>query len=209
MKSENSKSPQVIAAIIAGIFVVMGACVTGVFHIADTLIEKDAIVIIPSATTVEISPSQISTPTIEPLPADYSPTATQVMSNAVQSSVSTIEIFANLSWQNTGVQIKSGDNLLIIWDGISKWRGINSGDFSDPLGGYDDPNSNYDCPPLMPVEQAGWNALVAKIGEAGIPSNPFKSVPSGEGTLYLAMNDCDKQRYDNEGSIIVTIEVTR
>lgn len=209
MKSEISKSPQVIAAIIAGIFVVISACVTGVFHIADTFIEKDTIVIAPSATTTVILPSQTYPPTIESLPTDYSPTPTPVIPNAVQSSVSTFEVYANLSWQNTGVQIKPGDNLRIIWDGKSKWRGINSGDFSDPLGGYDDPNPNYDCPPLMPIEQAGWNALIAKIGEAGIPSNPFKSVPSGEGTLYLAMNDCDKQRYDNEGSAIVTIEVTR
>lgn len=117
------------------------------------------------------------------------------------------EVYANLSWQNTGVQIKSGDRLRIIWDGVSKWRGVNSGDFSDPLGGYSDPNSNYVCTPLMPAEQAGWNALVAKIGENGAPTNPFKSTPIGDGILYLAMNDCDKQRYDNEGSVIVTIEV--
>jgi hypothetical protein len=119
------------------------------------------------------------------------------------------EVYANLSWQNTGVQIKSGDRLRIIWDGVSKWRGVNSGDFSDPLGGYIDPNSSYACTPLMPSEQAGWNGLVAKIGENGAPTNPFKLTPIGEGLLYLAMNDCDKQRYDNEGSVVLTIEIQR
>jgi len=137
-----------------------------------------------------------------------SPTAQPFTPATSQASSSTqFEVFANLSWQDTGIQINSGDRLRIIWDGKSKWRGVNSGDFSDPLGGYIDPNSNYACTSLMPANQAGWNALVAKIGENGTPTNPFKLIPSGNGTLYLAMNDCDKQRYDNEGSVIVTIEV--
>jgi len=138
---------------------------------------------------------------VNPTVQSFTPATTQA------SSSTKFEVFANLSWQDTGVQINSGDRLRIIWDGKSKWRGVNTGDFSDPLGGYIDPNSNYACPPLMPADQAGWNALVAKIGENGTPTNPFKLIPSGNGTLYLAMNDCDKQRYDNEGSVIVTIEV--
>jgi hypothetical protein len=121
--------------------------------------------------------------------------------------LTTYEVYANLSWQDTGIQIKLGDRLRIIWDGKSEWRGVNYGNFSDPLGGYNDPNSKYDCPSLAPEEQVGWNALVAKIGVNGMPANPFKVVPAGEGNLYLAMNDCDKQRYDNEGSVIITIEV--
>ena len=159
----------------------------------------------PTATVQQVA--QQPTPTSQPTtqisapPTSIPPTATQA------PLVTTYEVFANLSWQDTGVQIKSDDRLRIIWDGKSKWRGINYGDFSDPLGGYSDLNANYDCPPLTPSEEAGWNALVAKIGANGIPSNPFKVIPSGEGNLYLAMNDCDKQRYDNEGSVIVTIEV--
>jgi hypothetical protein len=124
-------------------------------------------------------------------------------------TATSFEVYANLSWQDTGVLVNSGDIVRIIWDGLSRWRGVNYGDFSDPLGGYIDPNANYDCQPLMPSEQAGWNALVAKVGDAGAVTNPFKITPTGEGKLYLAMNDCDQQRYDNEGSVIVTIEVRR
>ena len=121
--------------------------------------------------------------------------------------MTTYEVYANLSWQDTGIKVKQGDRLRVIWDGKSIWRGVNYGNFSDPLGGYNDPNSKFDCSPLAPEEQVGWNALVAKIGMNGIPTNPFKIIPTGEGNLYLAMNDCDTQRYDNEGSVIVTVEV--
>jgi hypothetical protein len=125
-------------------------------------------------------------------------------------SETTYEVFANLSWQDTGVQLAHDDRLRIIWDGVSRWRGTNYGDFSDPLGGWiDTTNPPYVCPPLMDPEEAGWNALVARIGENGTPFAPFKQILTGEGTLYLAMNDCDSQRFDNEGSIIVTIEVSR
>ncbi len=119
------------------------------------------------------------------------------------------EVFANLSWQDTGVIISLGDTVRVIWDGNSRWRGINSGDFSDPLGGFGDPNAEYACEPLLSAEEAGWNALVAKVGENGIVTNPFKVPPSGQGKLFMAMNDCDQQRYDNEGSVVVTIEVRR
>lgn len=142
-------------------------------------------------------------PTVPPTSTPIPPPPTQVR------FVTTFEVFANLSWQDTRVQIKSGDALRIIWDGKSKWRGANFGDFSDPLGGWNDPNANYACPPLAPSNEVGWNALVAKIGVNGVPTNPFKVLPKGEGSLFLAMNDCDKERYDNSGSVIVTIEISR
>lgn len=138
------------------------------------------------------------------------PTATPVPPTPAESVTSTsFEVYANLSWQDTGVSISPGDRVRVIWDGKSRWRGVNSGDFSDPLGGYSDPNANYGCPPLMPSAEAGWNAMVAKVGQGGVVTNPFKVSPVGDGTLYLAMNDCDEQRYDNEGSAVVTIEVRR
>ncbi len=211
MNSQNDKegSGRDRTAIIAGIFVIVGACITGVFLTLNTLIGKGTIVIPPSPiSTALIQPSEISPN--NPIATEFLPTFAPTLTSppATQApSVSTFEVYANLSWQDTGIQIKSGDRLRIIWDGKSKWRGVNSGDFSDPLGGYIDPNSNYSCPPLMPAEQAGWNALVSKIGENGTPTNPFKSIPLGEGTLRLAMNDCKEQRYDNEGSVTVTIEI--
>jgi hypothetical protein len=148
-----------------------------------------------------IGESSTQSPQVSPTSAPTQPTAES------EPFVTTFEVFANLSWQDTGVQVMAGDSLRIIWDGKSRWRGTNTGDFSDPLGGYIDPNPNHTCPPLMPSDEAGWNALISKIGEAGVPTNPFKMIPTGEGNLYLAMNDCDAERHDNEGSIVVTIEV--
>ncbi|MCW5861550.1 MAG: hypothetical protein KIT52_00465 [Anaerolineae bacterium] len=160
-----------------------------------------------AATQPTDAPPPTATPE-PPQPTDIpqQPTNTPMPPTPSVSS-SSFEVFANLSWQDTGVKINSGDSVRIIWDGKSRWRGINSGDFSDPLGGYSDPNANYSCTPLMSSGEAGWNAMVAKVGENGVVTNPFKNPPAGEGTLYLAMNDCDQQRYDNEGSAIVTIEV--
>jgi hypothetical protein len=146
--------------------------------------------------------------------ASVQPTTPSVQSSPQSSPSSsvtyTFRVYANLSWQSTGIQIRSGDRVRIIWDGKSKWRGTNSGDFSDPLGGWiDNTNPQYACPPLMSPDVAGWNALVAKIGDNGRVVNPFKETPQGEGELKLAMNDCDSQRFDNEGSVVVIIEVTR
>ena len=120
----------------------------------------------------------------------------------------TFEVFANLSWQNSGVEVQSGDKLRIIWDGTSKWIGA-PGNPTDPLGGWIDSNPGYACPPQVDPNEAGSSALVAKIGEYGIPTNPFKQIPTGVGYLYFTMNDCDSQRYDNSGSVIITIEITR
>lgn len=162
----------------------------------------------PTATIQQVTQQPIATNEPSTQSPQILPTSTSIQPTATQETFVTIfEVFSNLSWQDTGVQIMAGDALRIIWDGKSKWRGANIGDFSDPLGGFIDPNPNYACPPLMPSDEAGWNALVAKIGEAGVPTNPFKVIPTGEGNLYLAMNDCDTQRYDNEGSVVVTIEV--
>jgi hypothetical protein len=160
------------------------------------------VVVVVTATSPVIQPTTTDSLQTPPTSAPILPTATQA------PFVTIFQVIANLSWQDTGVQISTGDRLRIIWDGISKWRGTNFGDFSDPLGGYvDTSNPQYACPPLMPPEEAGWNALVAKISDNGVVTNPFKAIPTGEGKLYLAMNDCDKERYDNEGSVTVTIEV--
>ena len=162
-------------------------------------------------TAVELPPT--NTPALPPptnTPAPLPPTNTPIPPQPTEPVSSTsFEVYASLSWQDTGVRLSPGDRVRVIWDGKSRWRGINSGDFSDPLGGYSDPNANYGCPPLMPSAEAGWNAMVAKVGDGGTVTNPFKVPPMGEGTLYLAMNDCDEQRYDNEGSAVVTIEVRR
>jgi len=165
----------------------------------------------PTSTVQQVAQQPTNTNITPKGSTQTEPTSVPVLPTATQAPlVTTYQVFANLSWQDTGIEIKRGDRLRIIWDGTSRWRGTNSGDFSDPLGGYTDTsNPQYACAPLMPPEAAGWNALVAKIGDNGTPTNPFKEIPIGDGTLRLAMNDCDSQRYDNEGSVAVTIEVSR
>jgi len=129
----------------------------------------------------------------------------QTSTNIIQT---TFEVFANLSWQDSGVEIGPNDKLRIIWDGQSKWVGA-PGNPTDPLGGWVDPNPGYACSPQVDPSEAGSSALVAKIGEFGLPTNPFKQIPTGSGNLFFTMNDCDSQRFDNSGSITVTIEITR
>lgn len=68
MSSQNNKenSGHDRSPIITGVFVVIGACITGVFLIANTLIEKGTIVIVPTPTSIAlIQPSQISPPVNE------------------------------------------------------------------------------------------------------------------------------------------------
>ena len=214
---EQSKAV-ITAAWITGILGCVGVIVAAIIALGASLIQRSAGQAEPTAIVVTATSFQSVTQPSETIQqvtqqptAQVSSPPTSIPPTATQAPlVVTFEVFANLSWQNTNVQIASGDRLRIIWDGKSKWRGTDSGDFSDPLGGYiDTSNPQYACPPLMPPEEAGWNALVAKIGDNGVVTNPFKVIPTGEGKLQLAMNDCDSQRYDNEGSVIVTVEVSR
>jgi hypothetical protein len=72
-----SKSPEVTVAIITGIFVVIAACLTGVFLIANTIIEK-GIAPTPFVVMTTIPPSQIFSPINTSIPTGDLPTATQV-----------------------------------------------------------------------------------------------------------------------------------
>ena len=74
-QSENSKSGQVTAAVIAGVFLTIGACITGAFLVFNTLVDKGAIIIVPSPMPiVSIQPSQISPN--NPIATELSPTFT-------------------------------------------------------------------------------------------------------------------------------------
>lgn len=203
------------SSLIKLLFTVIGLLVLVILLLLGWRITKFSLfgaeVVPPATSTSEIIPTEIIQPQQPSAPQQgEQPVVVPTATESYSVSTSTFQVYANLSWQNTGIQIRSGDRLRIIWDGQSKWRGTNSGDFSDPLGGWiDNTNPQFACIPLMSPDKAGWNALVAKIGDNGIVTNPFKEIPQGEGELKFAMNDCDSQRFDNEGSVVVTIEITR
>ncbi|MFN8398461.1 MAG: hypothetical protein U0X74_00490 [Anaerolineales bacterium] len=71
-----SKSPEVTVAIITGIFAIIAACLTGVFLIANTIIEK-GIAPAPSLAVTMIPPSQIFSPINTSISTGYLPTVTQ------------------------------------------------------------------------------------------------------------------------------------
>jgi hypothetical protein len=147
------------------------------------------------------TPTATQTPTVPPTDTPSpSPTPLPI----------TIEIYANQSWQKSGVYVNNGDSIQIAYI-TGRWRVADSYAFTDPLGsipGSDrilDPECHF---PILP-SVAGDQALVAKIGENGEPFNPFKRTRTGEGMLDLRLNDCDKYLGDNSGSVTIRIQLIR
>jgi hypothetical protein len=175
----------------------------------------------PTSTPIPATkPAPIELPIIPtlPIPTD-APTTTQTPTSIPTNTLTftpspsptpvpiTFEVFANQSWQSSGVYVKNGDSIQITYL-TGQWRVSGNFAFSDPLGsipGSDqvlDPECHF---PMLP-SVAGDQALVAKIGENGEPFNPFKRIRVGEGMLYLGINDCDKYLSDNSGSVTVRIQ---
>src|SRR5512133_2000680 len=120
----------------------------------------------------------------------------------------TFEVFANQSWQASGVFVKNGDTIQVTYI-TGQWRVASSYPFTDPLGAIpgQDLISDPECLfPMLP-SVAGNQALITKIGENGESFNPFKRIRMGEGMLYLRLNDCDKYLQDNSGSVTVRIQL--
>lgn len=107
-QSENSKSGQVTAAVIAGVFLTIGACITGAFLVFNTLVDKGAIIIVPSPMPiVSIQPSQISpnnpiatelSPTFAPTPDLWQFYVDDIRKSSPNASVTT-EILKNIAAQ--------------------------------------------------------------------------------------------------------------
>ena len=156
----------------------------------------------PTNTRTEIptdTPTKIptNTPTDTPSP---SPTSPPII----------FEAYANQPWQESGVYIMNGDSIQITYI-TGQWRVSDSYSFTDPLGSIlgQDLISDPECLfPMLP-SVAGNQALIAKIGENGEPFNPFKRIRTGEGMLYLRLNDCDKYLHDNSGNVTVRIQLVR
>jgi len=144
-------------------------------------------VVIPAATE---PPVPIILPTTTPL-------QTQINCNSLPVCKQ-VEVLATKSWQSFGVTIQKGQNVRITYvSGTwAPWPGADSYPYDPGSGGY------Y-------VPQAGFNALVAKIGSNTAPflidGESYQFLSNYSATLYLQINDNDLS--DESGSIIVLIEV--
>jgi hypothetical protein len=122
-----------------------------------------------------------------------------------------VRVYAAESWQDTGIEVENGDIIKISYVS-GKWRGSENAEYTDPTGSRPTETriGDRECVFNALPHTVGLNALIAKIGEEGKPVNPFKAQSlSGEGTLYLRYNDCDKYISDNDGSVVVRIRIKR
>jgi hypothetical protein len=144
------------------------------------------------------SPSHPPSPSQPPSPSP-SPTSTP-------NYFTTFEVLAAKGWQDTGVQVNAGDILEISYvSGL--WTGkIGLNDYSGPEGGH--PSQDYLCNP-MSHKETGFNALIGIIwtGKPFMVGRHFTGTADISGGLYLRMNDCDEWLEDNEGSVVVTIQI--
>jgi len=148
--------------------------------------------------TLQNTPSPSPSPSQSPSP---SPTSAPYL-------LTTFKVLAAKGWQDTGVQVNAGDILEISYvSGL--WTGkIGLNDYSDPEGGH--PSQDYFCN-SMSHEETGFNALIGKIryGKPFLVGRHFLGTANISGTLYLRMNDCDEWLEDNEGSVVVTIQISQ
>jgi len=144
---------------------------------------------------------------VQPPQQNPIPTSTSTSPTSTPYSKAAFEVLANQGWQSTGVQVKSGDLLSITFiSGI--WSGKTGNNlFTGPERGH--PSQDYNCNPL-PHKETGYNALIGKIwyGKPFVVGRRFLGSADISGTLYLRMNDCDEWLEDNEGSIVVNIQLS-
>jgi len=173
-----------------------------------TLVQPQITPALPTSTDRPID-TATNTPTNTPT-AVPTATPTYTPSPPPTSPPALVEVFANQSWQASGVNVKNGDSIQITYI-TGLWNVRPDFELTDPFGSRpgDDVTTDPECHfPMLP-SAAGHQALVAKIGENGEPFNPFKRMRVGEGMLYLRVNDCDKYLYDNSGSVTVRIQLIR
>jgi hypothetical protein len=123
----------------------------------------------------------------------------------------------NTDWQNSGVSLQYGDPVSIRYlrGGWTTWNGtISPGDANGPVDSHP-----YICAEHMtaslceePVPNAQKGALVARIGDNGIPflvGNELDFTAGNTGTLWLGINDgpSTASLSDNTGSVAISIAV--
>ncbi|NBD35975.1 MAG: hypothetical protein GVY30_08240 [Chloroflexi bacterium] len=177
------------AAVYSSVSVVIAACITGFFLLGNTLLEQGIVVVGPGL--------QIGNPQSESVTPTRSP------------ETISFEVIASLPWQNTNIQLQSGDFLQIEYKS-GQWCGdVN-------LGGYSGPDNldiveeepDLACLPLPGTRSEGRPALIGRIGndEPFNIGRQFVGTISGDGFLFLRINDCDDYLFDNDGSLVVDIQ---
>jgi hypothetical protein len=113
-------------------------------------------------------------------------------------------VTADQAWQDTGIELRPGQQLLIeyvsgqavdadttIWDGTGAGFACSHAGCCEPLPG------------------APRSSLIGRVGsiDEGIfyIGNGVKNGVASEGNLYLRLNDCNAGLFDNSGSFLVRI----
>ncbi len=152
--------------------------------------------LIAVACTITISPAQTEGPVVTVIV-----TATPVTQVVPLPGASPFEVVANQVWQDTGVSVKPGDTLTIVYVS-GKWAPW-------PGGAYDASGTGVisycDCNVLQYVSHA---SLIGKIGDSDpFPVGSYYShAVTQSGPLSLQINDAVLR--DNSGSITVKVSVT-
>ena len=113
------------------------------------------------------------------------------------------------SWQNTGVQISSGDFVIFVARGVYG----DGGGSSYSLTSWSSPDGRGTFPPPTPgvfvSDYSPIGVLIGKLGSNGTPFGigSFSQITStSSGTLYLTVNDAVSGGFnDNEGYLAVQI----
>ena len=114
------------------------------------------------------------------------------------SAAVSYEVFANREWQDTGVKVRPGKTLTVLYTS-GLWSPWVSGSY-DGIGSGGDPKCS--CNVIMGISHA---ALIGKIGDNApfLVGNSFKQTMGEAGDLFLGINDT--QLGDNSGSLKVEI----
>jgi hypothetical protein len=114
-----------------------------------------------------------------------------------------LQIFAAQGWQETGLQVRSGQQFWV----DSVWGQIADGD-SHVDGGA---GVKYVCGHAgccEPLPDAPRDALVGRIGtEVFLIGNGGILTSPANGSLQLRINDCDSGTYDNSGALHVSVTI--
>jgi hypothetical protein len=193
MTSQNDdkeNSGHIKAAYIAGIFGIVGICITGLFAVFNTLIDKGIITLNANNTPV-IQVTLTEAPTLSPSQVE-------------------LKVYANQGWQNSGVSVNKGDSIVIEYVSDLWFT-------DDPNGGRDAsgaPNKwTCNLPECHePLHDFPKFALIGKIGNAVDflkVGNYLEFEASNSGTLYLRPNygDEDIAFFNPAGAILVKVIV--
>lgn len=143
----------------------------------------------------------LATPTNTPRP-------TPRPTNTPETKEFTVNVPANASWFDTGIQIHKGQTILFTASGaISTWTGNPEADSPSP-NGDDSPCQMADNSNCL-LNGAPYGALIGKLGngEPFLIGSSLGLKASEDGTLQLAVNDNLIYYDDNSGSYVVTIKL--